>query len=315
MMYLHKTNTYRHALTALFSVAVVLFAPHQSSYADAEVAKVTDATQSAPAKGLMWEIKAGQKTAYLLGSIHLAKPDFYPLTTAVEEAYAKSKILAVEVDATDQKAIAKVMPQVIYKAPDQLDKHISAETWAELNKVAGPAITQLQMLKPAMVSTGLVVGVMMGQGYQPQAGIDVYFLNRAKADKKKIQELETLAFQIKVLTDFSDKEGDEMLASTLKGIQSGEAVKEAENMVAAWRSGDAPALEKILDDLNNKDAASAKMMKRLLDDRNVGMSEKIIKLMNGGQPVFVVVGAGHMIGKNSILDILKKKGFQINRVE
>ncbi|MCU6432433.1 TraB/GumN family protein [Undibacterium sp. Jales W-56] len=304
-MFCNQTNKLRRTLAGLVS-AFLLLALNQAAFADAELK---------PAKGLMWEIKAGQKTAYLLGSIHLAKPDFYPLTPAVEDAYAKSRVLAVEVDATDQKAIAKLMPLVIYKAPDQLDKHISAETWSELNKVAGPAIKQLQMLKPALVSTGLVVGAMMSQGYQPQAGIDVYFLNRAKAENKKIKELETLAFQLKVLTDFSDKEGDEMLASTLTSIQNGDAVKESDNLVAAWKSGDAPALEKILADLNNKDAATAKLMKRLLDDRNAGMSEKIIKLMNGGQPVFVVVGAGHMIGKNSILDLLKKKGFQINRVE
>lgn len=283
-----------------------------SAYADTNSSVAEGAEKT---KGFLWEIKSGAKTGYLFGSIHLAKPDFYPMSPAVETAYKNAKILAVETDVTDMAALKKVMPLTMYVAPDKLEKHLSAQTWAQLSTSFGPAAEQMQQLKPGIVATGLMIGMMTSTGYTADAGIDLHFLKRAKADGKSVYQLETLAFQMKVLTDFSDAEGDEMLSYTIASMKDGDAIKDSEAMVAAWKSGDLPALEKIMQSSADKDASTAKLMKRLLDDRNIGMSDKLIKLINGNKPVLIVVGAGHMVGKNSILDLLQQRGLQIRRLQ
>jgi uncharacterized protein YbaP (TraB family) len=271
--------------------------------------------QANPAvKGLLWEIKSASNTAYLFGSIHLAKVDFYPLPSSVEVAYLQADTLAVEIDATDSAASAKAMPMLTYSAPDNLKKHLSKATWKSLQSVAGDAIEQFQGFKPAMVATGLAIGVFEKQGYDAAYGIDLHFLKRAKTDKKRVVELESIEFQARVLGGLSDKDGDALLRQTVDGILSGEMQRETDAMINTWKSGDAGALATLMREAASKDAGSKKIMKLLLDDRNIGMAQKITSMLASGKKLFVVVGAGHIAGLNSITDILQKQGLQIRQI-
>jgi uncharacterized protein YbaP (TraB family) len=265
-------------------------------------------------KGLLWEIKSGNNTAYLFGSIHLAKADFYPLPASVEAAYLQADTLAVEIDASDTAASAKAMPTLSYRAPDNLKKHLSKATWKALQNVAGDAAEQFLVYKPAMVATGLAIAAFEKQGYDPAYGIDLHFLKRAKTDKKRVVELESIEFQARVLGGLSDKDGDALLKQTLDGFLSGEMQRETEAMIETWKSGDAEALAKLMRDAANKDAGSKKIMKLLLDDRNIGMAHKISGMLARGDKLFVVVGAGHLAGLNSVTDILQKQGFRVKQI-
>lgn len=273
------------------------------------------ANAAGAAKGVLWELQAGGQTAYLFGSIHVARADFYPLAPAVERAYQAARVLAVEVDSTDAAALASAMPLMTYTAPDKLEQHLSAATWHTLQGMLGAGAAQFQALKPAIAASALLLGIAQTQGYAPQDGIDVHFIGRAKADGKAIQELETLAFQAQVLTDFSDAEGDEMVSATLSSLKSGAAMDMINQMAAAWKSGDVAALERILQQEAQQDAGTARMMQRLLDERNPGMCEKILALLASGKTALIVVGAGHMTGANGIVPLLQRRGVQVRRLE
>jgi uncharacterized protein len=64
----------------------------------------------------------------------------------------------------------------------------------------------------------------------------------------------------------------------------------------------------------DKDAASQRFYKRLLDDRNIGMADKIAKMAQRGEKAFVVVGAGHLVGANSVVELLSQSGFKVKQV-
>ncbi|MFZ6741875.1 TraB/GumN family protein [Undibacterium sp. JH2W] len=268
-----------------------------------------------PAKGVLWEVKSEKNTAYLFGSIHLAKASFYPLPEAVETAYKQADILVVEVDTTDAKASEKVMPFFTYAAPDKLENHIKKSTWESLQSMVGPAATQFQSLKPTIVATALSIGVFRQQGYDASKGVDLHYVLRAKQDKKEIVELESTAFQASVLGSLPDEDADAMLAQTLEGLKSGDTLRETAGMISAWKSGDVEGLAKILQDAANKDAGSKKLMKLLLDDRNQGMTKKILDLQEQGKKLFIVVGAGHLSGANSIIELLEKQGLEVKQIK
>jgi uncharacterized protein YbaP (TraB family) len=275
----------------------------------------SQAQSTSGVKGLLWEIKSANNTAYLFGAIHLAKADFYPLPASVEAAYLQADTLALEIDASDTAASAKAMPMLSYRAPDNLKKHLSKSTWMALQKVAGDAAEQFSAFKPAMVATGLAIAAFEKQGYDPAYGIDLHFLKRAKADKKRVVELESIEFQAGVLGGLSDKDGDALLKQTLDGFLSGEMQRETDAMIETWKSGDAEALAKLMRDVASKDAGSKKIMKLLLDDRNIGMAQKISSMLARGDKLFVVVGAGHLAGLNSVTDILQKQGLQVKQIQ
>jgi len=272
---------------------------------------VTDA----PAKGVLWEVKSATNTAYLFGSIHLAKASFYPLPEKVQKAYKQSDTLAVELDGTDREAAMKAMPLLKYTAPDKLQNHLQAPTWDALQKFAGPAADHFQPWKPAMVATGLIVGSFAQQGYDPAQGVDLHFINRAKQDKKQIVELETMEFQAQILGGLSDEDGDAMLSQTIESLSNGEAERDTKQLIDAWKAGNAEKVVTLLQAEANKNPGSKKIMERLLDERNPAMADKILELMTAGKHVLVVVGAGHISGANSITDLLKQHGLQIRQIK
>lgn len=82
-------------------------------------------------------------------------------------------------------------------------------------------------------------------------------------------------------------------------------------MKAAWLKGDAAAIEALLSE-EFRDAPETRRL--LLDDRNVRMAAAVERYLQGSEPCFVVVGAGHLVGKGGIVSRLIEKGFSVKRV-
>lgn len=295
-------------LIRIIVCALLFTAFNTSTYAQAP-APANDAL----AKGILWEVKSETNSVYLFGSVHIAKADFYPLPDAVESAYSQSNLLMIEADATDTDAVQKAMPLFTYAPPDKLEKHLSKQTWNLIKSTAGPAAEQLQSVRPVMLATVMTMGAFAQLGYDPKQGIDLHFIQQAKNDQKRIVELEGMEFQAKVLGSIADKEGDIMLRQTIQGLRNGQLIKETEALIAAWKAGDAEQTAKQLQSMN-KDPASKKIYKLLFDDRNIGMASKARAAMDAGDKVFVVVGAGHLVGKGSVIDLLKKQGLQVRQI-
>ncbi|MFZ6754997.1 TraB/GumN family protein [Undibacterium sp. Dicai25W] len=302
-MQIKFSNALLKHISVLFSIAL---------FAGNTYAKTTAETT---AKGVLWEVKSATNTAYLFGSIHLAKASFYPLPEKVQKAYKQADTLAVELDGTDSEAAVKALPLLKYAAPDKLQNHLQPATWESLQKMTGPAAERFQPLKPAMVATGLLVGTFARQGYDPAQGVDIHFINRAKKDKKSIVELETMEYQAQILGGLSDEEGDAMLSQTLESLSTGEAIRDTNQLIAAWKDGNAEKVVSMLQAEANKNPGSKKIMERLLDERNPAMADKIVELMAAGKHVLVVVGAGHIAGTNSISDLLKQRGLQVRQIK
>jgi len=293
--------------TFLFSTA------QAESTLPAKDAKSADSSTSAT-RGLLFEIKSGKNTAYLFGSIHIAKADFYPMSPKVEAAYLQADTVAIEADTTDTKAMQAMLSKLSYAAPDKLENHVTAATWGNMKSVFGPAIEQMQGFKPFVVTSGLAMQVGMQMGYDPKQGIDLHFINRAKTDKKSLVELESVEFQAGILGGLSDEEGDALLAATIESLKNREMFKDLTSIETAWKAADANAIAKLFVDAANKDAASKKVMKMLMDDRNEGMVAKINDMMASGKKLFVVVGAGHLAGEKSVVDLLQKQGLEVKQI-
>ncbi|HTD06712.1 TraB/GumN family protein [Undibacterium sp.] len=264
---------------------------------------------------LLWELKGAKNSVFLFGSIHVAKPDFYPLPAYVENAYKKADTLAVEVDPSAPDVAARMVPYLTYKAADNLQNHLTPATWQKLSAKLGPAVEQMKALKPAMLSVVMAVGLYGELGYRSEAGIDVHFISRARLDRKSLVELESIEFQASVLGGLDDSDGEAMLADVLDGFENGEAVEYVNGLAAAWQKGDADGLVELLTKEAGKDPGSARMMKLLIDDRNPGMANKIARLFRDGKNVFVVIGAGHLVGRGSVVELLQKQGLDVRQVK
>lgn len=321
-MILFKLKQHTALLAVALSFSSLLMVGNASAQVDLKANKV-NAVAPSKVKGLLYEIqlpaaKANSKKKnnkfYMFGSIHIAKADFYPMSPAVLKAYKESDTVAVEADVSNTETSSEIVGKLSYAAPDKLETHLSPATWELLKSMAGANIEQFQRYKPVMVAMGLTISVGQQIGYEPSQGIDLHFIIQSRQDKKALVELEGVPFQGNVLGDLNDAEGDAILASALDSVRKGEAQKELNRIADSWKRADAGTLGQILREAGNRDVGSQALMKRLMDDRNAPIAEKIAKLIADGKKLFVVLGAGHLAGENNILKLMQDQGWQVKQI-
>ncbi|MDD5167290.1 MAG: TraB/GumN family protein [Syntrophales bacterium] len=266
-------------------------------------------------KSFLWRVKSQAGTVYLLGSIHLLKKDVYPLDPRIEEAFNQAAVLAVEADVNTMKRqdIQKVAAAIFYPSGDTMEKHVSAATYARVQAEAsrlGLPPEYVKKQKPWFLALTLPSFILMKSGYNPKDGIDMHFL--ARAGEKKIVELESLNYQMNLLSGFSEKEQDLLLQCSLKDLRI--VTEEADTMVAAWKSGDAGAVEAISMKSLKEDSSLYPIYEKILFERNRNMAKKIEGLLTGGATSFVVVGAAHLVGEKGILRLLEGRGYSLEQL-
>jgi uncharacterized protein len=271
--------------------------------------------QPKPRRFLMWKATSPTTTVYLVGSIHMSDSSMYPLPKEVESAFAAAKVLAVEINIknTDQaKMIELVQKYGLYTGDDSLTKHLSTETLAALDDYCtrhNVPRTGMEQLKPWVVAITIAAMAWQQAGEEPSLGIDMHFLNEVKPPQR-IDELESTEFQFLIFAETSEEEQQDMLASILK---KGDKIKDMIARIrAAYVAGDPDALQKVLDE--EDDVGSKSLEKKLLDDRNVAMTVKMDEYLKGKDPIFVVVGAAHIIGDKGIAKQLRDKGYKVEQV-
>ncbi len=271
---------------------------------------------AADRKDFLWKVQSKTTTVYLLGSIHFMKKEFYPLNKRIEDAFDKSTVLAVEanVDDVSKLDIQGLMEKAFYPSDDTLEKHVSTETYERVKKefeAFGIPAWLISKQKPWFLALTLESLELVKLGFDPDYGIDEHFLSEASG-KKKIKELESMDYQINLLSGFSDSEQEAFLLSTLKDMNSYE--KEIDKLLDAWVSGDTGGMESILRESLIEDKGMASVYDKLLYERNRNMASKIEGYLKTGETHFVVVGAGHLLGEKGIINLLRQKGYQIEQL-
>ncbi len=267
-------------------------------------------------KHFLWRATTNSATVYILGSVHFMKKDAYPLAGVIEDAFETCETLAVEADITNvAPGTLQALRQAAFYAPgDSLVSHISAQTYSYVIEQAatlGLPAGAVNRQRPWFLGITVSSLELMRLGYDPNYGIDKYFLTRASG-KKKIVELESLQYQINLLSGLPDGEQESFLLYTVKDLKStGEQV---DALMAAWGRGDGGTIASILTkSLENDDRLKA-VYKKIMTDRNRNMTRKIAVHLRSGGRVFVVVGAGHLVGDEGIVELLKKEGFRVDQL-
>jgi uncharacterized protein YbaP (TraB family) len=273
-------------------------------------------TLSQSQKSFLWKIQSKTSTVYVLGSLHLAKKEIYPLSQEIENAFDQSDFLVVEANVNDIKKIdiQKLMECAFYPANDALEKHVSPETFEWVKKETeglGIPLELLDKQKPWFLAMTLVSLESIKLGLDPNLGIDKYFLSKAEG-KKKILELESLDYQISLLSGFSEKDQELFLIYTLKDLNVME--QEIGRLIQAWVSGDAQAVESILARSVLEDNRLSAILEKLIFERNRRMVAKIEDFLRTKETYFVIVGAGHLVGNQGILKLLGGKGYLIEQL-
>jgi len=271
--------------------------------------------QPKPRRFLMWKATSPTVTVYLVGSIHVGDSGMYPLPKQVESAFAAAKVLAVEINiknADQAKMMGLIQQYGVYGGDDSLSKHISKETSAALDDFCtrhGLPRSGVEQLKPWVVAVTISAIAWKEAGEDPNLGIDMHFLDESK-EPQRIAELETVDSQLALFANATDEEQLALLSSSLS---KGDKIKDMiQRIQTAYLSGDPDALQKVMDE--EADMGSKSLKQKLLYDRNVAMTAKLDEYLKGKEPIFVVVGAAHIVGDKGVAKLLRDKGYKVEQV-
>jgi len=269
-------------------------------------------------KAFVWEVTAGSNTVYLMGSIHFADSSFYPLRKEIEQAFDRSSHLVVELDVNNiqpEKYNQILQEKGSYKNGKTIEDVLSEETWLQLRQSLQKLnidYDAIKNYKPGILVLTLSAIQVAQMGFDPNLGIDIYFLRKAaKQAGKQIVELETLQQQLDLFIDMPD--GELLLKESLFSLDESESVMV--DMVQFWKQGDEEKMNKLLfEDALNEYPAFSKIYDSLFYERNRQMTIKIEDMLKQQEGYFVVVGSGHLIGEKGIVNTLKEKGYEVKRL-
>jgi len=266
---------------------------------------------------VLWRIQANQNYIYLFGSIHIADASIYPLKPVVENAYAGSDVLVVEVDETqaDQARLNEILLRKgFYSGNDTIADHINQDTLLLLQKClneTGIPYATIEKMRPGLIAITISVARLVQLGYSPGLGIDRYFIGKAKKDSKPVFQLETADFQLELMLSFSDD--DLLLKHTVFSLSDMDST--FNEIMSAWTSGNSQKMETvILTDQLQEHPEFSELFRRLFDDRNITMTEKIMGLLKQKKNYFIVIGAGHLVGKSGIISLIRNQGLVVEQV-
>jgi len=267
---------------------------------------------------LLWRVRSGRATVYLLGSLHFGKPALYPLDPTIENAFAASDVLVTEVNlnpANQRKLDRLTTARGVYPPGESLQQDLSPETLGRLRaylESRGMRLADVSGLRPWLVAMTLMQQETMRAGFSPALGLDRHFLNRAVAANKPIITLETVESQAAVMADGTRQEHELALCHMLDQLPALGQMMTA--VTKAWQAGDAEAIETLSRRYRSGDKRLTPALKRLRDDRNVRMVKKIEGFLGTEKVHFVVIGCMHLVGEKGIVRLLRSRGSRVEQL-
>lgn len=241
------------------------------------------------------------KQAYLLGSIHVGREDFYPMPAQIEQAFANAKALVIEADISKANVPALLKRFGLSKIGERSNNSTVLMDYCVNNAGLCQALSgYAPWLKAAQIGMYRFGGL----GYKAEQGVDSYWV--AKKGAKTLMELESVAFQFELIASFKPKTQQAMLDEAISADDA-----EMLELIEAWRTGNNQKLAQIM---SAQADDAPELVTDLLWRRNHTMTSRLIELFDANNDkLFVVIGAGHLVGEQAIPDLLKAKGAVITQ--
>jgi uncharacterized protein YbaP (TraB family) len=161
-----------------------------------------------------------------------------------------------------------------------------------------------------MLTMTLTMLEMARIGADASFGVDNIFNEKVKQDGKKIGALETVDQQIGFLTLMDESMGDEQIVETIDELRK--IGFRGPDILSAWKEGDEVRLEELnLEELK----AHPKLYQALIVDRNRRWIKDIEGYLNGPENSMVIVGVAHLVGSDSVVDLLRKRGYKVAKLK
>lgn len=262
----------------------------------------------------IWSVQGKHNTIHLVGTVHFLRPED-KLPGNIEAAYDRSEKLLMEIDMDDLDLgdVQQTMLQLGLLPPeDSLRKRLGEQAYAKLQQRAGKLgldAAMLDRMQPWLAALTLEQLQLMQLGMQAESGVEQQLLLKAQGDGKDIEGLETFREQLGLFTNFSPEQQRQLLLYSLDDMEQSDAQLQA--VLTAWRKGDVAAMQK---QLQAELLAYPQLYRALTVDRNRRWIATLKKLLDQSRDDYLVaVGALHLVGDDSVIELLRQAGYRVER--
>ncbi len=272
--------------------------------------------EASEAKPAMWMVSDRDTDIYLFGTVHLLPPGTQWRTAKFNKAANDAGTLVVEtiIDEKNPHAFAAELARLSVRPgqPPILDR-VHPEKRAALQAVitkSGIPVAALNNMETWAAAFALLQLQFKELGVSGGDGVEMTLRNTFAAAGKPVQQLETNAQQLGFFDGLPEAAQRELLEGAVESPAV--AKRQFDAMLAAWMNGDVEAIARTF---NSELRSSPELKEMLLRRRNENWSYWLHSRLAHPGTVMVAVGAGHLAGSDSVVEMLKKRGLKVKRVQ
>lgn len=265
---------------------------------------------AADGKVLVWEVSAPYMPgkAFLAGSIHCGKAQWYPLDAAYDRAFDSAGVVYFEIHKPDPQIISKwTLLFGLFRDGRTLSQTIGfpdfqlvCQFYAAHSPNMKPQL--LERFRPWMLSMQISqIYLQKHPEISREFGLETVFTRHL--GNKQAGSLESVESQFKAMSDVSDAAAGRVLMEGIRDFSN--AGRDLKRIFHALETGVPDELSLITNEMAFK---HPEFHRKLFLERNRKIAGKICKMLKEKQTVFILVGAGHFAGKGNILEFLREKG-------
>jgi len=304
---------------ALFAGANLVFAEVTKSCPPAAIQPTPETIQaamrSASDHGFLWRISKDSHTSYLYGTIHVAKFDWMFPGPVVNQALRASDTIALELDMLDPDIQVQLSKGIAQFPETALPEALSKRMRQQADAVCVP-YNSITNFAPVFQIDTLTLMVGSWDGLYAAYGIDSVLAGIGHSAKKTVVSLETPQLQLQLLQMKDSQETISLVQDSLDELESGRAHIFLNRIAKIWEKADYDEMSHFNEWCECLDTViEREMMRRLLDDRNPNLAERIDAIHKSGKTVFAAVGSLHMFGPIGLPALMQKHGYRVERVD
>jgi uncharacterized protein YbaP (TraB family) len=278
-------------------------------------ALLAPAVGAADGRHILWTVAGESNTVYLLGSLHVLRPQDGSLPAVADAAYADAEQLVMEIDMDEALAnplgLMQAMQAEAMLPEGESLRALLAEDYArvaEQAREAGFDLALLDRFAPWFVAVTLMQLELENHGFSAELGVEQTLTRRAVSDRKPITGLETAAEQFATFGRLPLPQQKRMLLMTLE--ETDQLETEVDKLLTAWRTGDIDTLAATLSEEYER---FPELYGPLTENRNRAWMTRLEELLDDDDDYLVVVGALHLVGRNSVVDLLEQRGYDVEQ--
>jgi hypothetical protein len=276
------------------------------------------APQAAEAKATpaLWSVSDADTTIYLFGTIHLLPEKYDWQSPKLERAVAGSQELVVETIVDEKNpmqlvgllmklGISNDLPPIAQRVPPSKRAQLEAAI-----KKSGAPRAVFDRMETWAAAFMLLGNQFRDLGLKGDEGVETVLRSDFSSQNKPIDQLETNAEQLGFFDTLPEKAQQDLLLGAIQ--PKGAMQTDFKKMLVAWSKGDVTAIARAF---NHDLQASPDLRDALIRRRNANWAKWIEQRMDKPGSILVAVGAGHLAGRYSVIDLLQRGGYKVTRLQ